>query len=263
MPRRTLRELGLGFLYWLAFVLVLEPGNLANWAPQDPSAWAQETGRLLGAGLLGAAATPFILALTRRWPVEGSSAWRHAGLHLGASCAMAAVLIVTSCLLSAWLWPHEHRPLSEAISLELQANLLLVWTSVAILAAAAHMVRFQRQVSVGPATEVFRRTVAITTRGRTARIALTDVHWIETQGNYLALHGVERTRLVRQTSARLEAELDPGRFVRIHRRIIIAIGAIEEVSPRAAGDATVRLTSGVELPVSRNYRPRLRAALSA
>src|ERR1700744_2703764 len=66
-----LREMGLGFLYWLAFVLVLEPDNLLRSAHVGaPINWVEEISRLTAAGALGAVATPFLVAAVRRWPVE-------------------------------------------------------------------------------------------------------------------------------------------------------------------------------------------------
>jgi hypothetical protein len=56
---KWVREDGYGFLYWLAFLLVLEPGNAfrAIRAGQE-LAFDHEVLRILAAALLGAAVTP-------------------------------------------------------------------------------------------------------------------------------------------------------------------------------------------------------------
>jgi DNA-binding LytR/AlgR family response regulator len=87
------------------------------------------------------------------------------------------------------------------------------------------------------------------------------VDWIETQGNYLALHSGAQTHLIRETSARFEAKLDADRFLRIHRRAIAAVDRIRELRRLPGGDALARLDSGAELRVSRSYRERLQARL--
>src|SRR5580658_1754825 len=109
-PRRLAAEVGLGFVYWLSFVLVLEPGNLVHWVPPDAAAWGREALRLCAAGVLGAAATPAIVAVSRRLPVEGPSALRRAGVHLLFILAMTLVLIVASCVFARLMPGRGHRP---------------------------------------------------------------------------------------------------------------------------------------------------------
>lgn len=258
LVRRGLQELSLGFLYWLGFVLVLEPGNLMRWTPPDAGAWAQEALRLLGAGLLGAAATPAILALTRRAPIEAPFVWRRGGLHIVFGLGMTLVLIVASCLLAQVLPHASHSPLPRQVAEELAANGSLVAAWIAGLTALAHAARkFQRNgVDAGSTLEVRQR-------GRFARIDLAEVSWVETQGNYLALHGRAGVTLLRRTAKSLETELDPGRFVRIHRRAIVALDAVQSVTPLAAGDAVLRLKTGETLRVSRSCRARLHQALES
>lgn len=258
LARRTLRDLGLGFVYWLGFVLILEPGNLMRWTPLDGAGWAREAVRLVGAGLLGAAATPAILAVTRRLPIEGPFAGRRLAAHLGLGAAMTLVLIVASCLLAALLPNAVHHRLSQEIADELAANGPLVAAWIAGLTALAHALRAKRGEAGETGTGV---GLTIRQRGRFARVDIAQVQWIETQGNYLALHGSSGTRLVRQTAKTFEADLDPRRFVRIHRRTIVALDAVESLTPLAAGDAALRLKTGESLRVSRSCRPRLWAAL--
>jgi DNA-binding LytR/AlgR family response regulator len=257
--QRASRDAGLGFLYWLGFVLILEPGNLMRWVPPDAAAWNHEILRLLGAGLLGGAATPFILELTRRLPIEGPQAGRRAAAHAGFCLVMAFALIVASCLLAPMLPGAARRPLFDHFQGELLANgpLLAAW--IAGLIALAHAVRAARRRSGADAAQ----SLAIRQRGRLARVDLGDVDWLETQGNYLALHGPQGARLIRQTAKRFEADLDPRRFVRIHRRTIVALSAIQTVTPLAAGDANVVLRDGEVLRVSRSFRAGLWRALDA
>ena len=64
------REAAFGFAYWLAFVVVLEPGNVLR-ALQDGAAvpvGQEEILRLVAAALLGASITPAVFALTARFP---------------------------------------------------------------------------------------------------------------------------------------------------------------------------------------------------
>jgi DNA-binding LytR/AlgR family response regulator len=253
-PPRLFVELALGFVYWLVFVLILEPGNLMRWTPPDSAAWTREILRLAGAGLLGAAATPAIVAMSRRLPIEGPRVARRLATHVAFGLVAAIALIVASCLLSRLL-PQAHRqPLIHDIWMELAANGPLVAAWIAGLGILAHAIR-----RTGPVTSrlTFRQ------RGRLTRLDVEDVSWIETQGNYIALHGAWGVRLVRGAAKALETKLDPGRFVRAHRRAIVAVEAVREVRPLAAGDAVLTLVDGTELRVSRTCRPGLLAALDA
>lgn len=60
---------------------------------------------------------------------------------------------------------------------------------------------------------------------------------------------------------RLERELDPTRFVRIHRSTIVPIDRIRELVPGFHGDFEVTLKDGTRVMLSRNYRGRIEQAL--
>ena len=56
---------------------------------------------------------------------------------------------------------------------------------------------------------------------------------------------------------RLERELDPDRFVRVHRSSIVQIDRVAELQPDFHGDFTLVLKNGTTLTLSRGYRPKL------
>ncbi|HEX2591778.1 MAG TPA: LytTR family DNA-binding domain-containing protein [Rhizomicrobium sp.] len=253
-----LNELAFGFLYWLTFLLVLEPGNLASMTHVD---WLSEAFRMTGAAAIGALATPFALALVRHYPVEGRASWRAALVELAGAFAISATLIFVSCVLADRFLPTEHRPFLTALPQELQTNgLLLVFCIVGILAIGHAMRRHHAVAQPTPRNEPAAQaaaTIAVKERGQTIFVPLGAIDWIESQGNYTALHVSGATHLMRQTLASLEAELDPARFVRIHRRTIIARDRIAAIAPIAAGDAQLRLNDGTTLRLSRSYRANL------
>src|SRR4051812_6507262 len=57
-------------------------------------------------------------------------------------------------------------------------------------------------------------------------VPVQEVDWIDQADNYLRLHVGTRTHLCRGTMKETEAELDPDRFVRIHRSAIVAVDRI-------------------------------------
>jgi len=259
------REVGFGFLYWLAFLLVLEPDNVLRMidAGGGPG-WREEIARIAVASLLGGLASPLLLALVRNYPIEGSAIWRHAAIETAAAALISFVLIFVSCVLADWFMPSEHRPFLTALRDELISNWAPVLFSVAGFLALAHAVRFVREIQnlklVAPPVipaPAYLASVSVKERGRVTIIQLNDVDWIETQGNYLALHVGLAVHLLRESLARLETQLNPVEFVRVHRRLIVAKDRIREVKSAGAGDALLRLTDGTELRLSRLYRDRL------
>jgi DNA-binding LytR/AlgR family response regulator len=249
-----------GFAYWLAFDLALEPGNIRQAIRAGTSiSWGQEAMRIAGAGVLGGAAAPLLLWLVRRFPMEGPAKWRHTAFHTAMSPVLSVLLIASSCPLAALLLASERRPLLTALRGQLAANMPLVTFSMLGFVAIAHVAERALAKAVPPVRWL--REIPVRTRSGTLFLQIAQVDWIETQGNYLALHVGTQTHLVRASAKRLESSLDPERFVRIHRQTIVALDLVRGLSPLNSGDAIIRLVTGQELRVSRGYRERLQARL--
>ncbi|MGB9428843.1 MAG: LytTR family DNA-binding domain-containing protein [Gammaproteobacteria bacterium] len=114
----------------------------------------------------------------------------------------------------------------------------------------------------GPAAAYLSR-IAVKSVGRTVFVAVQNVDWLETAGNYVCLHAGRETHVVRETMNQIEAQLDPAKFVRIHRSTMVRIETIKEIQPLFNGDRVVILHDGVKLTLSRSYRDKARAALGA
>jgi two-component system, LytTR family, response regulator len=92
-------------------------------------------------------------------------------------------------------------------------------------------------------------------------IELSAVDWIEAADNYVTLHGAGGQHLVRDTMTRIEGQLDPRQFVRIHRSAIVRLASIHELFPAFHGDYTVVLKDGSQLTLTRGYRQKVEQAL--
>jgi len=263
MPTGIWQEAALGFLYWLGVVLMLEPGNIAR-ALEGGGGLpvGQELFRLTGAASIGALATLAVFTLVRTRPIEGEAAPRHAVFHLGADLALAVAMIGVAGVLAALFLSEEKRPLPEALLTQLTVDGPIVFFGLAALTAIAHGMRILRlQRATAAAKAGYLTSVTAKLRNRTEVVDLAQVSWIETQGNYLALHVGPATHLIRETLRRFEGRIDPARFVRIHRQTIVALGAIRQIESLASGDATVILDDGTELRMSRLYRDVVRDRL--
>ena len=102
------------------------------------------------------------------------------------------------------------------------------------------------------------RRLPVRSEGRLIILRVDEIDWIGAADNYATLHAGRREFLMRATLARLERELDPAEFARIHRSVIVRIDRVRELIAESHGDFTARLTDGTTLTVSRTFRTRLR-----
>ncbi len=100
------------------------------------------------------------------------------------------------------------------------------------------------------------------TGGEIHFLKVTDIDWVEAEGDYVRFHAGGRTHLLRETMGRLEARLDPQRFVRIHRSTIVNLDRVRKLSPSFAGEYAVLLHDGTKLRLSRGYQERLQTLWS-
>lgn len=97
--------------------------------------------------------------------------------------------------------------------------------------------------------------------GRVYFLRAADVDWLEAEGNYVVLHAGKEKHLIRDTMCRLEARLDPAKFVRIHRSTIVNVERIKELRSTLDGELVIVLEDGSKLAVSRGFRDGLQRLL--
>lgn len=97
-----------------------------------------------------------------------------------------------------------------------------------------------------------------------SRIRLLDVgevDYFESETNYVRVHLGTQSHLVRDTLTALEGRLEPARFVRVHRSLIVNLGRIQEVESLFAGEYILFLRDGKRLTTGRTYRASIQEAL--
>lgn len=97
---------------------------------------------------------------------------------------------------------------------------------------------------------------------RTLLVPVSEIRWLQSDGNYVELRTAQGTHVMRETLAHVEQRLDPAKFVRIHRRVIVAIDFIRELQPWFGGDQILVLKDGSKLRVSRTRRESVASRLS-
>ena len=103
----------------------------------------------------------------------------------------------------------------------------------------------------------------VRTRDRIYFVDPDDVQWIESEGDYVALHDGEDTHLVRKTMKELEARLPEDRFLRVHRSYIVNIDYVEELRPLDHGTYRLHMAAGTPLKTSRGYSDNVEALIDS
>jgi two-component system LytT family response regulator len=76
--------------------------------------------------------------------------------------------------------------------------------------------RLSEALAKGPMSRLFVRS-----GGSIVPVAVRDVEWFESSGDYVVAHTVRGRHMLHLALARLETRLDPERFVRVHRTHIV------------------------------------------
>lgn len=133
-------------------------------------------------------------------------------------------------------------------------DLLLYW---AILARPEPEQESKEQLDNKATTDRY----AVRKGGAQHLVRTTDIRWIEAQGYYAALHTDEGSFLLRRSLTRLEDELDPENFIRVHRSTIVNVGHVNGLTTNDSGSCLVMLADGTRRGVSRNGRRKLKEAM--
>lgn len=115
---------------------------------------------------------------------------------------------------------------------------------------ATTMKRLMRRLQ-SASTSAREETIVVTTpRGATV-LHLNEIDWIAAAGNYTQLWVGTRSYFLRESLQLLEERVAKHGFVRAHRRALVRLDAVRELSRTRAGALTAVLESGVRVPISR------------
>lgn len=84
------------------------------------------------------------------------------------------------------------------------------------------------------------------------------IDYIEADDDYVRIVSGERSARKQERLSELESQLDPARFIRIHRSTIVNIDRVARVEPYSRGSRVAVLHDGTKLPVSRSGWSRLK-----
>ena len=160
-----------------------------------------------------------------------------------------AVRAFDACALDYLLKPFDEERFARAVA---RARAALARAADDDGTAVARPLR----MSAGPLLRLVVRS-----NGRIRLVKTADVTWIGAEGNYACVHAGAESYLVREALSALEAQLDPQRFVRIHRATIVNLDRVRELEPLFSGQHAVLLDDGTRVTMSRRYRAHVERVL--
>lgn len=104
--------------------------------------------------------------------------------------------------------------------------------------------------------------LAIKDGSEVTRVKISDIQWVDAAGDYMCVHTTEQTHIMRRTMKELDKQLDPRKFVRVHRSAIVNINFVEKLVSHISGEYHLILANGTELKVSRSHRDKVKEMIN-
>ncbi len=99
-------------------------------------------------------------------------------------------------------------------------------------------------------------------KGREHVVAVDDLLFLRAEGNYLKLVLADRSFLYRMTMNAVESELDPERFLRIHRSFMVNRSFIRSARYEGNNEFLFLMSNGERLVSGRSYKEHIAKALA-
>jgi hypothetical protein len=253
------------FIAWAAIAVFLILQNTANAFsqlrdlhgpdPREPFVWEYTS------ALTAAALVPGLAWLLRLAPPEPGRWARFALVHLAGSVAFCvlhvggfvalrkAIYALVGRHYGGTEWLYEYR--KDAVS---YVGFLLI---LALSDWAA------RQWARNHAPAGGARLYHLRDGARVVRVSMDEIVAVTSARNYVEFHlAGGRKPLVRETLAKVEADLAAAGFLRTHRSWLVNPAHVRSVTPAAAGDFRLELDGGLMVPLSRRFPGALQSLRS-
>jgi Response regulator of the LytR/AlgR family len=103
-------------------------------------------------------------------------------------------------------------------------------------------------------------TILVTTSRGATLLHLSEIDWIEAAGNYSQLWVGTRSYFLRESLQLLEKRVLNNGFIRAHRRALVRLDGVRELTRTRAGASIAVLSSGARVPISRRRSAAFMAA---
>ncbi len=82
-------------------------------------------------------------------------------------------------------------------------------------------------------------------------ISTDEISWIEAADYYVRLHVGDKTHMIRESIKNLESRLDPQKFIRLHRSVIVNIRFVRELKRDGRSEGWAVLSTGERVRMNR------------
>jgi two-component system LytT family response regulator len=122
------------------------------------------------------------------------------------------------------------------------------------------LVNLLREAVRGPR---YPERLAVRQRATILLVPVNEILWLSAEDRYIVLHTAEQEYLYDGALKDLETQLDPARFCRIHRSVIVAQDKIAKIIRSLGGRYAVKVAGakGPALAIGRAYLPAVRERL--
>ena len=100
--------------------------------------------------------------------------------------------------------------------------------------------------------------LAVKTGLKTELVNADAIFYFQADGAYVQMITENKTYLITEPIYELESILDPAKFARVHRSVIVQINAIKSIQSLLNGDHILTLKNGDEVRASRTYKEKIK-----
>jgi two-component system, LytTR family, response regulator len=104
-------------------------------------------------------------------------------------------------------------------------------------------------------------TIVVTTSRGAIVLHVNEIDWIEAAGNYSQLWVGTRSYFLRESLHLLEKRIQKNGFIRAHRRALVRLEGVRELTRTRSGSSVAVLESGMRVPISRRRSASFTSAL--
>lgn len=113
------------------------------------------------------------------------------------------------------------------------------------------------EVACQSSLQDMQQTISLKNGSEWLRVKIDSISWIEAAGDYMCVHTVDGTHIIRKTLKQFENELDARHFPRVNRSAMVNIDKLVKLTPNSNGEYVAQLSTGDRVKVSRKYKFRL------
>lgn len=271
-PYRRAAEIG----FWITVLSIhMLFNSITAWIDLRHVAFVQPLVWELSSNLTVGLLIPALVAFERRFPLRWDTLRRNLPWHLAGTLVFCAVhvLVMMTLRKAAYATVGASYPIGNWATVFTYEYLKDVRSYVLILGTVLGyrllLLRLQGEARMLDAPEAAAGTApAAGAATRPERflvrklrkeflIVATDIEWLQAQGNYVGIHTNGHDYLLRSTLADFLGQLDPARFVQVHRSFAVNLDRVAEIEPLDSGDARLRMKDGSQVACSRRYRAAL------